>query len=333
MSGHGHQIFTDGLARLATHNAAPGLAALARRVGAPVTVAVHGRHGVGVSTVAAVLTAAGIRVHDADADVDVRVIAEVVKPEDTAALAAEHPTLVVFNKADLTGFTAGGPIEAARRRCADLAAGTGTVVSPLVALLAMAALDRGVLDDAVLDALRVLVAEPADLSSPDAFVDSPHALPRVDRERLAERLDLFGIAHAVLVLRGAPDADADELRRLLRQVSCLDEVCARIDALAAEVRYGRMLAAITALEAMAGRDADVDAFLNSDRTAGARMAAAAEVLSGAGIAVDTDGQAEAHLRRAVRWHRYRAGPVTALHRACGADIVRGSLRMLAGGGR
>ena len=73
MSGHGHQIFTDGLARLATHTAAPGLAALARRVGAPVTVAVHGRHGVGVSTVAAVLTAAGIRVHDADADVDVRV--------------------------------------------------------------------------------------------------------------------------------------------------------------------------------------------------------------------------------------------------------------------
>ncbi len=122
MSGHGHQIFTDGLARLATHTAAPGLAALARRVGAPVTVAVHGRHGVGVSTVAAVLTAAGIRVRDADADIDVRVDRRGGQAGGRAALAAERPTLVVLNKADLTGFAAGGPIEAARRRCADLAA-------------------------------------------------------------------------------------------------------------------------------------------------------------------------------------------------------------------
>ena len=116
MSGHGHQIFTAGLVRLATHAAAPRLAALARRIGAPVTVAVHGRHGVGVSTVTGVLTAAGIRACDADvarADIDVRVIAEVVKPEDVAALKTGRPTLTVLNKADLAGFGAGGPIEAA----------------------------------------------------------------------------------------------------------------------------------------------------------------------------------------------------------------------------
>ena len=189
------------------------------------------------------------------------------------------------------------------------------------------------LDDAALESLRVLVAEPADLSSPDAFVGGRHRLPRAARQRLAERLDLFGIAHAVLTLRAAPDTDADELRRLLWRASCADEVCARIDGLVAEVRYRRMLAAITELEAMAGRYAGVDAFLNSDQTVGARMQAAAEVMSGAGIAVDTGAGAEAHLRRAVHWQRYSAGPVTALHRACGADIARGSLRLLAGGGR
>jgi hypothetical protein len=337
MSGHGHQIFTDGLVRLATHAAAPRLAALARRIGAPVTVTVHGRHGVGVSTVTRVLTAAGIGVRDAgadvaDADIDVRVIAEVVKPEDVAALKTGRPTLTVLNKADLAGFSAGGPIAAARARCADFAAATGTSVSPLVALLAMAGLDPGVLDDAILESLRVLIAAPADLSSPDAFVSRPHRLPRAARQRLAERLDLFGIAHAVLALRAAPDTDADELRRLWRRASCVDEVCARIDGLAAEVRYRRMLAAITELEAMASRCAWVDAFLNSDRTAEARMHAAAEVMSGAGIAVDTGVGAEAHLRRAVRWQRYSAGPVTALHRSCSADIARGSLRLLAGGG-
>jgi len=336
MSGHGHQIFTDGLMRLATHTGAPRLAALARRVGAPATVAVHGRHGVGVSTVTEVLTAAGVRVRDADiadADIDVRVVAEVVKPEDLAALRTGRPTLTVLNKADLAGFGAGGPIEAARARCADLAATTGTAVSPLVALLAMASLDPGVLDGAVLESVRVLVAEPADLSSPDAFVGGTHRLPRAARQRLAERLDLFGIAHAVLALRAAPDIDADEMRGLLRRASCADEVCARIDGLAAEVHYRRMLAAITELEGMAGRHAAVDAFLTSDRTAGARMQAAAAVLGGAGIAVDTGSGAQAHLRRAVRWQRYGAGPVTALHRACGADIARGSLRLLAEGGR
>ncbi len=181
--------------------------------------------------------------------------------------------------------------------------------------------------------LRVLVAEPADLSSPDAFVGGPHRLPRAARQRLAERLDLFGIAHAVLALRAAPDTDADELRRLLRRVSCADEVCARIDGLAAEVRYRRMLAAITDTggDGKPRRRGRRVPELRSDRRS--PNAAAAEVMSGAGIAVDTGAGAEAHLRRAVRWQRYSAGPVTALHRACGADIARGSLRLLAGGGR
>jgi hypothetical protein len=48
----------------------------------------------------------------------------------------------------------------------------------------------------------------------------------------------------------------------------------------------------------------------------------------AGVAVDRGDDAAAHLRRAVRWRRYSRGPVDALHRSCGADIARGSLRLL-----
>lgn len=340
MSGPEHEIFADGLARLAADTGSPRWAALARRVAGPVTVAVHGRAGVGVSTVARALTGAGISVHtDHAADIGVRVIAEVAKPEDLASIAeAVRPTVLVFNKADLTGFAGGGPIEAARGRCAGLAAQCGVPVVPMVALLAVAGRDAGVLGDDVLDddvlaALRLLVLEPADLSSPDAFVSAPHRLSRADRQRLIERLDLFGIAHAVLRLRNTPDVhdapDAHELRGVLREVSCIDEVFAHIDAAGVEVRYRRMLAAIADLAAMAGGDPAVDAFLDSDQTAMARMGAAVAVVQAAGIVVDAGDGADAHLRRAVRWRHYGAGPVTAVHRACAADITRGSLRLRA----
>jgi hypothetical protein len=65
----------------------------------------------------------------------------------------------------------------------------------------------------------------------------------------------------------------------------------------------------------------------------ARMRAAVEVLRDAGLDIDITGNRESHLRRAVRWQRYSRGPVSALHRDCAADIVRGSLRLwsLAGG--
>ena len=48
----------------------------------------------------------------------------------------------------------------------------------------------------------------------------------------------------------------------------------------------------------------------------------------AGVRVDRGEGTAAHLRRAVHWRRYSRGPVGALHRSCGADIARGSLRLL-----
>ena len=58
------------------------------------------------------------------------------------------------------------------------------------------------------------------------------------------------------------------------------------------------------------------------------MAAAVDVVAAAGLAVDRDDQPSAHLHRALRLHRYSRGPVNDLHRSCGADICRGSLRLL-----
>ncbi len=58
------------------------------------------------------------------------------------------------------------------------------------------------------------------------------------------------------------------------------------------------------------------------------MAAAVDVVQAAGLSVDHDDTPSAHLRRARHWRRYSRGPVNHLHRSCGADICRGSLRLL-----
>jgi hypothetical protein len=59
------------------------------------------------------------------------------------------------------------------------------------------------------------------------------------------------------------------------------------------------------------------------------MAAAMEVAEASGLQVGPAG----HLPRALHWQRYSAGPVGDLHRACGADLARGSLRLWSRSGR
>ncbi|MBU3750764.1 MAG: hypothetical protein FGM52_09975, partial [Mycobacterium sp.] len=70
----------------------------------------------------------------------------------------------------------------------------------------------------------------------------------------------------------------------------------------------------------------------SDAVVVARMHAAAQVLRDAGLRVDAGQDAAAHLRNAVHWHRYSCRPVPALHRSCGRDVARGSLRLWAAAG-
>lgn len=327
MTGEGRQIFVDALLQISEESRDPRLTSIIRRLCAPTRVVVRGRPGVGRATVATALTAAGVAVSpDGAADVDVLVIAESLKPEDRALLdQSDGSAVIVLNKADLSGFGAAGPMAHAYHRAAQCRALTGRPTVPMVALLADVDLTGG-----LLDALRTLRTEPADLSSTDAFVEAPHPLPREVRERLLGVLDRFGIAHAVLALdRGV---SADSLPNHLRRLSQLDRVTEHIHAAGAPLRYRRLRTAVTRLRALATHsdDSRLGDLLMADDAVLAVMTAAVDVVEAAGMRVDRGDDAASHLRRAVLWRRYGNGPVDALHRACAADISRGSLRLLGG---
>ncbi|MBV9721410.1 MAG: hypothetical protein JO082_05780 [Mycobacterium sp.] len=339
MSGQGQPIFVDELQRFVADVADSRCAVIADRLIAPLRVGVSGRRGVGSSTVAHALARAGsvaetITVTSAaEADIDVYVLAEVVKPEDRAAIAAAgRPMVAVLNKADLIATAESGryPHErasAARRRCARLAevSGlTGVPIEPVVGVLAVAALDD-LVDDALWVALQQLATRPADLSSPDNFLAGPYPLPVQLRRRLLRTLDVFGVQAAAAAIRRG--ATRTQTRTLLRRLSCIDDVVDEIATVAAPVHYHRVLDAVADLEMLAVTDCRVGEFLSRDETVIARMTAAVNVVEAVGMRVDRCDSAPAHLRRAVGWQRYSRGPVSGMHRACGADIVRGSLRL------
>jgi hypothetical protein len=292
-----------------------------------VRVRVVGRPGCGRRTVTRVLRAAGVVVVSPPerADLDIYVLAETLKPEDRLALAdSPWPVIAVLNKADLAGFGGAGPVAAAAGHCRLLTDLTGVAVHPLAGLVAVAALDAAVVDDEMFDTLRALTTDPADLGSTDGFAAGTHRLPQLIRQRLLAHLDLFGIAHGVLALRDG--ADRAGLMAALRRASAVDGLLAAIDAAAAPVRYRRLTDALAALAAGTGEPA-VAEFLAGDEVVAARMSAATEVVRAAGMTVDQGTTAAAHLRRAIDWQRYSGGPVSRLHRSCGADIARGSLRL------
>ncbi len=351
MKGQGHQIFVDELARFAAGHSDPRVTAIAERAAAPLRVAVRGRRGVGRGTVARALTAAGtasgIAVTpaggaDLDVDVIVYVTTEVIKPEDADAISgAQRPVLAVLNKADLAGSLSGrsgdGPIAVARTRCANLAELVGVPVEPMIGLLAVAALED--LDATLWAALQVLAGEsacrpylsedPFD-GSFEAFLAANNPVPTDVRRRLLDTLDMFGTAIGVAAIgRGKTTA---QVRALLRRMSCVDAVINKVSAVGAEVRYQRVLEAVAELEALAvsrgGIGERIGAFLTRDDTVVARMDAAIDLAEAAGLEIfaDRDDPA-AHLPRAVRWQRYSRGSVSDLHRACGTDIARGSLRL------
>lgn len=330
------------------------MTAIAERAAAPLRVAVRGRRGVGCGTVARALDGAGRasgiavappecagdRPPDSQVDVVVYVTAEVIKPEDADAIgAAERPVLAVLNKADLAGSLSGrgdNPIAAAHGRCAKLAGLAGVPVEPMIGLLAVAALDD--LDASVWAALRELAAQPGGATSLDGsfggFLAADNPVPVAARRHLLHTLDLFGTALGIAAVRqGRTPA---QLRALLRRISRLDAVLTKLSDLGAEARYRRVLDAVAELEALAVSHNEIgeriDGFLRRDDTVIARMAAAVDLAEAAGLGVgplSADADPAAHLPRAARWQRYSRGPVSDLHRACGADIARGSLRLWA----
>lgn len=269
-----------------------------------------------------------------DADVVVQVLAEVVKPEDADAIAAAGcPVLAVLNKADLVGSLSGrtgyGPLQAARTRCARLGKVVGVPVEPISTLLAVAAVEG--FAAASWAALRTLADHPGCLDgSFEDFVAADNPVPTRARLRLLDTLDLFDTALSIAAIRRG--GTEPQVRALLRRVSGIDAVLAQLSALGAEVRYRRVLAATVELEALAvGRSIGerISEFLSRDDTVLARMAAAIEVAEAAGLDAGAGGDAAGHLARAARWQRYGRESAGELHRACGADIARGSLRLWA----
>ncbi|OBH17021.1 hypothetical protein [Mycobacterium sp. E3247] len=347
MRGQGHQDFVDELARFAAGHADPRVTEIAERTAAALRVLVRGRPGVGRGTVARALggagAAAGVSVttaDDRDADLLVYVTAEVVKPEDVDAIGgAGRPVVAVLNKADLTGSLSrgDGPIAAARTRCAELEAVLGAPMVPMTGLLAAAALDD--LDAALWAALRTVAAHPGVATALDGsfagFLAADNPVTADVRRRLLDTLDLFGIALAVAAIRQG--RTVPQVRALLRRTSGVDAVLSHISIAGAEARYQRVLDAVADLEALAvgpGESAErIGAFLSHDDTVVARMAAAVDLAEAAGLDPDNSGRADwnrdpsAHLPRAVRWQRYSRASVSDLHRACGADIARGSMRL------
>ena len=322
----GYEAFAGALARIAVDTGDRRVSRLVEDLRAPLRVGVRGRSGAGCRTVVRALRAAGLDAadHPATSDLDVHVLVETLRSEDRVELAeSPRPCVAVLNKADLSGFGGAGPMAAAAARCGRIEGQTGVPTLPLVGLLAVAVADE-VLDDAVLEALRVLAAEPADLRSVDGFVGLPHRLSGQMRARLLAGLDLFGIARAIALVRGGADRSA--VIAGLRRASGLDSLLAAIERTAAPVHYRRILNTIGPL-------AEISTGLGGDRVAGllagddvvlARMAAAVDVVPARVMVGDTAGD---YLNQAVFWQRYAQGPVSALHRACGSDIVRGSLRL------
>lgn len=146
----------------------PVLDRLAARLAEPLRVGVWGRPGAGRRTVVRALRSAGV-VTAADGgpdepgvDVDVYVFTETLTPEDRAAVtSAARPLVAVLNKAELIGLRSTRALGVAEDRCRALQRETGVPIRPLAALLAVAGSAPGVLDEAILEVLRLLAVDPA----------------------------------------------------------------------------------------------------------------------------------------------------------------------------
>ncbi|WP_030136785.1 hypothetical protein [Mycolicibacterium neoaurum] len=96
--------------------------------------------------------------------------------------------------------------------------------------------------------------------------------------------------------------------------------------LSAPLRYRRLRTGLTRLHALAATDPALAELLAADTTVLTVAAAAEDVIRAAGLRLT----AAEPVRSAVRWLHYSRGPVSPLHRDCGADLARGQLRLAAG---
>lgn len=226
--------------------------------------------GLGSPDAAAAASAAAV----AGAEAVLYVLTQAVRADDaqvlaafTAATAARRvaplTAIAVLNKADTVAPESvpesGGDVA---RAAALLAARQARVLGPRVAdvvavigLLAETA-ETGVFSAADAEALAALArTDPATrtamLLSADLFTRLPSPVPAETRARLLERLDLFGVGRALAALDADPQCSTGALRRLLREVSGLDRLQARLrtvfGARADAIKAADALTSITAL--------------------------------------------------------------------------------------
>jgi hypothetical protein len=133
-------------------------------------------------------------------------------------------------------------------------------VIPVIGLLAESA-ESGGFTSADADALRQLaqlddVTWEMMLVSADIFATWECDVPSGTRTRLLEKLDLYGIQHAVDALREEPELTAGALRRKLLDASGLAQVRTRLDAVfrarADGIKAAAALASVTALAQASG---------------------------------------------------------------------------------
>ncbi|WP_223199480.1 dynamin family protein [Solihabitans fulvus] len=133
-------------------------------------------------------------------------------------------------------------------------------VLPVIGLLAESA-ETGGFTSADADALRQLAAldeatRDTMLMGADLFTTWDCAVPAGTRERLLERLDLYGIRRALTALDAEPAITAGALRRVLLDSSGLAAVRGRLDAVfrarADGIKAAAALASITALAHASG---------------------------------------------------------------------------------
>ena len=131
--------------------------------------------------------------------------------------------------------------------------------------------------------------------------------------RLADALQQFADAQAIPELSSV----AADLRKIAEPADPVRDYLAIRRALAEAATVAGELA-----------DDRISGWLSGQTAVLGTMAAAVAVVESAGLIVDRRSDARSHLNRARYWRGYSAGPVSELHRRCGQDISRGSLRLL-----
>jgi hypothetical protein len=251
----GDAAYADLVVRLQRLSArVSGAAGLERSVAelpGPLRVAVTGRFGTGRDTLAGALrrrfdvSPIGPGDDPEDADARLHLLAGWPRADDVVALAGSDPrsVLVLLGKADSLGSW-----PAARARAGECAQELGRPVIPVMPLLVVADLGEEEID--LLSEMAVAGEHVPPMQA--TFLDAGGPGQRLQRMALLRRLDAYGIAAAIAVLR-RHRSSAAEISELLTQRSGLDALTEPLRAFAAAAPAVRLRRVAAELEILAAQ--------------------------------------------------------------------------------